>query len=557
MSMTTPSITAPRLVISGLSGGGGKTLLSLGLARALTLRGLRVKPCKKGPDYIDAAWLSLASGRTPTNLDPFFLSDARLRALFCASFGDADLAVIEGNRGLYDGRDVQGTCSTATLARALGAPVLLTLTVTKMTRTAAAVVAGLAHFEPVNLAGVVLNRVASSRHAALIRQSIETYTGIPVLGEIPRLAENPIPERHMGLISMHDESPDAPGRASLLAALDSLAGLIESHMDVEAALRLARSAPELRDAEPFWEGSSSAVFRETGRLPEECSSALHRSDPSGGGGDGGKQGITPDNGQECGNGTLSGAASPPIQGDTPAPSSASAPSFSTQPPVTIGFVRDAALWFYYEENFEALRRAGAELVELSLLSPEAWPGERLDGLYLGGGFPEMVPKRLAVSPHLGELREYSMRGMPIYAECGGFMVLCQELRINGKDYPMAGLFPARAEFCPRPQGLGYVEATVEAENPFHPTGALLRGHEFHYSRCVALGELQSTLRLSPGVGMSGPGHRAKGLAPEGPDSLKCRDGLLVRNTFAAYTHLFAPAVPHWAACFVAACRKNR
>ena len=217
--MITPTFTAPRLVVSGLSGGGGKTLVSLGLARALTLRGLRVKPCKKGPDYIDAAWLSLASGRTPTNLDPYFLSDDRLRALFRASFDDADLAIIEGNRGLYDGRDLEGSCSTATLARALDAPVLLTLTVTKMTRTAAAVVAGLANFEPVKLAGVILNRVASSRHADLIRRSIETYTGIPVLGEIPRLAENPIPERHMGLVSMHDESPDAPGRSELLAAL--------------------------------------------------------------------------------------------------------------------------------------------------------------------------------------------------------------------------------------------------------------------------------------------------------------------------------------------------
>ena len=149
----------------------------------------------------------------------------------------------------------------------------------------------------------------------------------------------------------------------------------------------------------------------------------------------------------------------------------------------------------------------------------------------------MVPERLADSPHLAEIREYSMRGMPIYAECGGFMVLCQELQINGKQYPMTGIFPARAEFCPRPQGLGYVEDTVAAENPFHPVGALLRGHEFHYSRCVALGELEPTLRLSPGVGMSGPGHRAKGLAAEGPDNLKSRDGLLIRNTFAAYAPL--------------------
>ena len=534
--MKTPTFTAPRLIVSGLSGGGGKTLVSLGLARALTLRDLRVKPCKKGPDYIDAAWLGLASGCAPTNLDSYFLSDDRLRALFRASFGDADLALIEGNRGLYDGRDLEGSCSTAALARALDAPILLTLTVTKMTRTAAAVIAGLAQFEPVNLAGVVLNRVASSRHADLIRRSIETYTGIPVLGEIPRLAENPIPERHMGLVSMHGETPDAPGRADLLAALDGLAALAESHLNVEAVLNMARSAPDLAGGEDFWEEES-----EEGTLSEE-----RRSRPR-----------TPTLPETFANGDAE-ACGETVPDALACGSVAGIRSEKGKSPVTIGYVRDAALWFYYEENFEALRRAGARLVELSLLSPDPWPvfGE-LDGLYLGGGFPEMVPDRLAVSPHLADIRGYSMRNMPIYAECGGFMILCEALRIDGRDYPMAGLFPARAEFLPRPQGLGYVEATVEAENPFHPLGAVLRGHEFHYSRCVALGELVPTLRLSPGVGMSGPGHRAKGLAAEGPDALKSRDGLLVRNTFAAYTHLFAPAVPHWATRFVAACRRLR
>lgn len=480
----------PRLVISGLSGGGGKTLVSLGLARTLTRRGLAVKPCKKGPDYIDAAWLALACGRTATNLDPFFLSEERLRALFCHVCGDAktDLALIEGNRGLYDGRDVQGSCSTAALSRILDAPVLLALNVTKMTRTAAAIVAGLAHFEPVRLGGVILNQVGSTRHAALARQAIETYTDIPVLGELPRLKENPIPERHMGLVSIHDENTDSDEQGILLQSLDTLADFLEAHVAVDAVLALARSAPDMPAQKPFWPESIEPCALEASVRPR------------------------------------------------------------------IGFVRDAALWFYYEENLEALRRAGAETVELSLLSEKPWPGTtaesgRLDGLYLGGGFPEMLAERLSQSPHLAEIHAFSQAGMPIYAECGGFMILCASLRINEHDYPMSGVFPARAEFCPRPQGLGYVEATVLRENLFHPVGAVLRGHEFHYSRCVALGELNPTLELYPGVGMF------RATSEEGVP--RGQDGLLVRNTFAAYTHLFAPAVPHWAAFFVHACRTRQ
>ena len=507
--------SSARICISALSGGGGKTLLSLGLARAFSRQRLAVQPFKKGPDYIDAAWLSLAAGRQASNLDPYFLSPARLRALFRHVMGrsGARLALLEGNRGLFDGMDVRGSCATAELARTLDCPVLLSLDCTKMTRTAAALVAGVRNFEPgLRLAGVVLNQVASARHEGILREAITTYTDVPVLGAIPRLRENPLPERHMGLASLcgDDLSPQAQ------EILEKLADVVRDHVDMDRVLSIADDLPALPEEPDFWDETAWA-----------------------------------------GEGAVasSGEGQPVVCSEAPAPAAGAGTSPRADAP-RIGYVRDRALWFYYEENFEALRRAGAELVELSLLSPEPWPGDRLDGLYLGGGFPEMVPERLADSPHLAEIREYSMRGMPIYAECGGFMVLCQELQINGKQYPMTGIFPARAEFCPRPQGLGYVEATVEAENPFHPVGALLRGHEFHYSRCVALGELEPTLRLSPGVGMSGPGHRAKGLAAEGPDNLKSRDGLLVRNTFAAYTHLFAPAVPHWAARFAAACRKN-
>ncbi|WP_303928950.1 AAA family ATPase, partial [Desulfovibrio piger] len=230
----TPRTGAPsaRICISALSGGGGKTLLSLGLARAFSRQGLAVQPFKKGPDYIDAAWLSLAAGRQASNLDPYFLPPARLRALFrhVMGRGRARLALLEGNRGLFDGMDVRGSCATAELARTLDCPVLLSLDCTKMTRTAAALVAGVRHFEPgLRLAGVVLNQVASARHEGILREAITTYTDVPVLGAIPRLRENPLPERHMGLASLCGDEL-APQAQEIL---EKLADVVRGHVDME------------------------------------------------------------------------------------------------------------------------------------------------------------------------------------------------------------------------------------------------------------------------------------------------------------------------------------
>ncbi|MBR6624653.1 MAG: cobyrinate a,c-diamide synthase [Mailhella sp.] len=454
-----------RLVISGLSGGSGKTLVSLGLTRLLSRRGLSVQPCKKGPDYIDYAWLALAARRSASCLDPYFQNDEALLRQFTqvCSRRPADIAVIEGNRGLFDGRDVTGTCSTAHVSRLLSAPVILTMNCAKMTRTAAAIVAGMASFEPgVRIGGVVLNNVANPRHASMLRQAIEQYTDIPVLGELPRLRRNPLPERHMGLaLNRADDSTHA--------LLDQLADLLAENADIDAMLTLAKSAPSLPDSTP-----------------------------------------------------------------------ASAPEEIEKRP-RIGFVLDDALWFYYQENLDALRDAGAELVPLSILDPAPWP--HLDALYLGGGYPELFADAISQSPHLAEIRALSEAGRPIYAECGGFMVLSEALLLDSGPRSMAGLYPARPRFYPRPQGLGYVTARTIAENPFHPFGSEWAGHEFHYSRCEWPADAlpEACLSLKPGVGM----YEKEGLQ---------YDGLLIRRTFACWTHLFAPAVPHWAPNFVKAAR---
>lgn len=535
--------SSARICISALSGGGGKTLLSLGLARAFSRQGLAVQPFKKGPDYIDAAWLSLAAGRQASNLDPYFLPPARLRALFrhVMERSGARLALLEGNRGLFDGMDVRGSCATAELARTLDCPVLLSLDCTKMTRTAAALVAGVRNFEPgLRLAGVVLNQVASARHEGILREAITAYTDVPVLGAIPRLRENPLPERHMGLASLcgDDLSPQAQ------EILEKLADVVRDHVDMDRVLALADDLPALPEEPDFWDEAAWAGEGAVAPSGAGRSAACHAGMASAAGAEASCEGAAPTGALSVTSPratTSDGTQAEGCDGTAPlsgAPCPADSPKRAAAP--RIGYVRDRALWFYYEENLEALRRAGAELVRLSLLDDASWP--ELDGLYLGGGFPEDWARELASSPHLARLATLAGEGLPIYAECGGFMVLASALERDGQRWPMSGIFPVETRFCPKPQGLGYVRADVVLPNPYFPQGSVLRGHEFHYSLChepaAVSGRLEHALRLRKGTGM---GRDAEGHG---------RDGLVSGRVWAAYCHIFAPAVPGWAPRFV-------
>ncbi|HET6513611.1 MAG TPA: cobyrinate a,c-diamide synthase [Thermodesulfovibrionales bacterium] len=414
--------TYPRLVIAGLRGGSGKTTVSLGLIAALrSQKGLTIVPFKKGPDYIDAGWMSVAAKRPCYNLDPFLIPKEDLLDSF-RLHATGDIAVIEGNRGLYDGMDAEGSYSTAELAKLLDAPVVLVVDVTKMTRTTAALVLGCMHFDrAVKIRGVVLNQVSGGRHESVIRASIEQYCSLPVFGAIPRMKSGDFPERHMGL-TPYQEHPDT---VQAISFAEEVAG---KYLDMDGILEAARSVEPL-----VLEGEKRVLAH----------------------------------GEKGGSHLSLGEAS--------------CHSVNVLPPVRIGVVRDSAFQFYYPENFEALEDCGAELVETSALTASHLPD--IDALYIGGGFPETHAIALAENTEFRDsLKNAVNEGLPVYAECGGLMYLGDGLLLDSKAYPMAGIFPLVFSLERKPQAHGYSIAEVVNENPFYAKGTVLRGHEFHYSK---------------------------------------------------------------------------
>lgn len=230
-------INRPRLVLAALRGSAGKTTLAVSLAAALRERGYRVFPFKKGPDYIDAAWISLAASHCCRNLDTFMMGRERVVRSFVTCSHEDAVALVEGNRGLYDGVNTKGEHSTAELAKLLAAPVVLVIDCDKVTRTMAAMVLGCMHLDPtVDIRGVILNRVGGARHATIVRRAVEESCGITVLGTVPRFADLPFAERHLGLI------PPQESRHSQLI-LKQAAAIAEEHLDIEGLIRVANEAP--------------------------------------------------------------------------------------------------------------------------------------------------------------------------------------------------------------------------------------------------------------------------------------------------------------------------
>jgi cobyrinic acid a,c-diamide synthase len=411
--------------------------------------------------------LSLAAGRPCRNLDLFLFSPKTAFDSFRANTRNADLAIVEGNRGLFDGMDAEGSYSSAELAKLLKVPVLLTIDVTKTTRTAAAQVLGCQTLDPeVPLGGIVLNRVAGKRHESILRETIEGICQIPVLGAIPRLPEDIFPERHLGLIPPQ-ESGEVEG------AISRVREVAEEYLDLDEILKLAASAPPA---------------------------------------------------------VLNGVHPPSDSEPTVEPTRA-----------RIGIFRDRAFQFYYPENLELLEEAGAELVEVSPLSDPALP--EVDGLYLGGGFPETLAQGLSRNRSFMEsVRVAAQAGLPIYAECGGAVYLGESLHFDGKEFSLVGVLPVSYGFQEKPRGHGYTVLETVGQNPFFPQGHTLRGHEFHYTYMFTPESegLEFAFRVHRGYGFDG-----------------VHDGLLKGNVLASYTHVHALGAPEWAPALVDAAVRHR
>ncbi len=416
-------------------------------------------PFKKGPDYIDPAWLSYAAGQSCYNLDFYTSTRDEIKSLFLDRSKGADIAIVEGNKGLYDGMDVEGSDSNAALAKMLGLPVVLVIDTMGMTRGIAPLLMGYEHFDAeVNIAGVILNRVAGPRHEGKLIESVERHTAIEVVGSIPRFRGEMIQERHLGLVPAHEDQRAAE-------TVSRLADVVDAHVDLDRLIEIASSA----------------------QIPRM-------------------------------DGVVENAGGRPADG------------------LRIGIARDEAFGFYYADDLDKFSALGAELVWIDMIRDSELPP--LDGLFIGGGFPETAMSKLAAnSSMLTSVRQAIERGLPCYAECGGLMYLSRSIEWNDRREKMVGVIPGDINMSSRPHGRGYIqlEETEDMPWPGKPEAEVIAGHEFHYSELQGLpDDARFAYRVRRGTGIR-----------DG------KDGYVYKNLLASYAHLRDMVQNRWVERFLA------
>ena len=390
----------PRLIIAATQSGSGKTTITVGLLAALKNRGLNVQAYKVGPDYIDTGWHMLANGKASHNLDSYLVGVDKLKEIFADTSRDADLSLIEGVMGFYDGGR-GGISSTAEISKLLNAPVVLIIDAKSMGTSAAAIALGFREFDKsVNLAGIILNRIGSDSHKQMIADALNKL-GIKCFGAIKRNDEFILPERHLGLV------PTSENHA--VDALKKICAAVENQLDLDALIDLAKNSPPIKIPYPL----------------------------------------------------------------SPIP----------YPLTKIAVARDEAFNFYYDASLNELKKFGAEIVFFSPLNDEHLPKD-ISGLIIGGGFPEMFAARLEQNKNIREeIFNAAENGLPIFAECGGFMYLMKRLiDFDGKIFNMCGVFDGSATMTNKLQTVGYVTAEILQDCILGKSGDKIHAHEFHFSK---------------------------------------------------------------------------
>lgn len=495
--VNTQDTGAPGLVIAGSASGTGKTTLATGLMAALSRRHV-VAPFKVGPDYIDPGYHGVATGRPGRNLDSVMCGTDRIAPLYRHGSLGADIAVVEGVMGLFDGRipalpsrggeksdavaiGPVASGSTAEVARLVGLPVVLVIDVRGMSQSVGAVVKGFMTLDPdVTIAGVILNRVGSTRHTAVATTAVEEQ-GVPVIGAVPRAVDVEVPSRHLGLITTSEWSAEAQ------EAVDHMADVVEGSVDLHAVRDLATPpAPG-----PVWSPAEEI---------KECHFSLaHRHSGAG--------------------------------------------SRRSQRPL-IAMVGGPAFSFSYAEHRELLDAAGADVIDVDPLGDEDAACEvvrRSDGIIIPGGFPEEHVKELSSRRRLAQLiRESADCHRPIHAECAGLLWLLESL----EGYPMCGVFPASAHMNTRVT-LGYREATATRSSVLWRHGDRLIGHEFHHTS-LAIDDAAAG-------GSCDPSDHHSAWSWTGWDGRNVYEGWVRNNIHASYLHTHPAAMPSAIVHFVDAC----
>ena len=428
------------LLLSAANKSSGKTVLSLGICAALRTQGLIVQSFKKGPDYIDPMWLAKATQRSCYNLDFWTQSENEIKITLSTHNQNADISIIEGNKGLHDGLAADGSNSNAALAKLIKAPVILVLDTRGTIRGVAPLLLGYQQFDPaVNIAGVILNFVGGDRHAAKLRTVIERYTDIPILGMVQRSGDLKLVERYLGLTpSNEDHSADKK--------VAQIAKIIAKQVDLEKLIAIAGTANEIQCEE--------------------------------------KQEI------------------------------------NKQYDLKIAYAKDEAFGFYYADDLDTFHQLGAQLIPFDALHDSELP--EADGLFIGGGFPEMRLQELEANTKMKQAIHNAIEDdMPCYAECGGLMYLSKSIKYENQQSEMVGIIQAGCEMHEKPIGRGY---TVLQNNQQHPWGITqdteLPGHEFHYSKLSNTpSDTKYAYQVNRGFGVNGE-----------------NDGIVYKNLLACYTH---------------------